>query len=1015
MMIIRLLIFLSLVLLGGCHRGGGIDNTTPPIEFSFAEGCNTEPLFTDKGGQADIDFESGYEWIAAPSEKWCEVAPSSGTSRDKHITIYCHPNEEGEDRECLITIYLSNDDQHFVTVRQLRKDIFRTECDEDFEVAAEGETVAINISTNIEYSLEIPANAQSWITPQPSRAMRDEVLTIAVAENHYFIPRNATLTIVDKEGNTLKTFGIKQAAAKCDPNEIFYTSTDGKTINLQTVNGFGATVISHNYDYGYGSIRFDGDITTIPDNAFNGCSTLVSITLPSKLEKIGNFAFQSCSALVGVDFPSTLRTIGNYAFSRCSTLDSIALTDGITTIGNNAFNGCSEITNVSIAPTVATIGEGAFGECPKLIGVHISSIEAWCNIAFSDAASNPLSSAKFFYLEGGEITKLTIPATITEIKNYAFCGGFDASEIILHSGINRIGTSAFAGCTGKLTVNCNIPNSDSKDNGAFVGSKFSEIVVGEGVKYIGGYAFSGCSTIRSITLPESLLLIGNYSMKGCEGITSLTIPQNIKRCGKGAFEGCSALCELHISDLTSWFGILFEDATANPTHIVKGFYLNGTKVSHIEVPQSITKIGNYALYNCQSLNSITLHNAITEIGNSALAGCNGLTALSLPASITTFGSSPFAECTGALTVACNIPSATSSANSPFCDSKFTQATFSKGVKTVGDYALYNCSTIEQITIAKDAEEIGSYALYGCKGKIRIDCNIPSAESEYDSIFYGASFDEITLGRNVASIGSGTFTGCTGTLVVECEIPASSSASAGAFYGASVTKVVIGDEVTSIGDNAFRGCTQIAEVEFGGSVKTVGNYAFSNCNALGSIALPQSVESIGKMAFYNCNSLSTTELGANIVTLSKHAFYGCSGEVFINGNLPTVASASESAFNSARFSKATFGGSATTIGSYLMGGCSTLESVVIGTGVTTIEKNAFESCTALTAIYMQGAAPPAIYYYSTQKSDKSIPENEGLQIFVPASALSAYTAYNAGSPNNTAIENWYYYKGYIKAE
>ena len=586
------------------------------------------------------------------------------------------------------------------------------------------------------------------------------------------------------------------------------------------------------------------------------------------------------------------------------------------------------------------------------------------------------------------------------------------SEIVLHSGISRFGISAFTDCTGKLVANCNIPNYDNEESGAFVGSKFTEVIIGEGVKYIGGYAFAGCSTISDISLPNSLMLIGSYSFKGCEGLSSLTIPQSLRRCGKGAFEGCCALRELHISDLAAWFGIIFEEATANPTHIAKGLYLNGTKLSHIEVPQSVTKIGDYALYNCQSLNSITLHNAITEIGNSAFAGCNGLTALSLPASITTFGLSPFAECTGELTVDCNIPSATSSANSPFYGSKFSQATFAEGIKTIGDYALYNCSTIEQITIPKGVEEVGSYALYGCSGKISIDCNIPSAESEYDSIFYGTSFDEITLGRNVASIGSGTFTGCTGTLIVECEIPASSSASEGAFYGASVTKVVIGEEVATIGDYAFRGCTKIAEVEFGSSVKSIGSYAFANCNALGSITLPQSVESIGKMAFYNCNSLSTTELGANIAVLSKYAFYGCSGEIFINGNLPAVASTSEGAFNNAHFTTATFGGSATTIGSYLMGGCSTLESVTIGAGIASIEKNAFENCTALTTIYMQGATPPAIYYYSAQKSDKSLPENEGLQIFVPASALSAYTSYNAGSPNNTAIENWYFYKGYV---
>jgi hypothetical protein len=1015
MMVVRLLIILALALLGGCHRGGDIDKTISPVEFSFAEGCNTEPLFTDKGGSADIEFISGYEWIASPAEEWVEVTPPSGTARDGKFTIHCHPSNEGEDRECLVTIYLSNEEQHFVTVRQLHKDIFEAECDEEIEVAPEGETISINISTNIEYTLEVPSSAQSWITPLASRAMRDEILSITVAENHYFTSRQAQLKLLDKEGNVLKIFKIKQLAAKCDPNEIFYTSTDGKMINLQTVNGFGATVISHNYDYGYGSIRCDGNITSIPDNAFNNCSTLVTITLPSQLEKVGNFAFENCSSLVEIEFPSTLKSIGNYAFSRCVGLGSISLTQGVTTIGNFAFNGCSDITNVSIAPSVNTIGISAFKECSKLVGVHISDLEAWCNITFGDAAANPLSLARYFYFNGGEMLKLEIPSSITEIKDYTFYGYDGAQEITLHSDIGPIGISAFAECTGKLTVNCNIPNCDSEENGAFVGSNFTEVTINEGVKYIGSYAFAGCSTIRKIALPESLLLIGSNSFNGCKSLTSIAIPQEVKVCGKGAFEGCESLREVHISDLTAWFGISFGDATANPIYYTKGLHLNDTKLTHIELPQTVTKIGDYALYNCQSLSNITLHNNITAIGNSSFEGCSGLTSLTLPTSLTSFGSSPFAECTGDLVVKCDLPSATSSANSPLHNSKFSRVTIAEGVKKIGDYALYNCSSIAQISIAKSVEEIGSYALYGCRGEIRIDCNIPSAASEFDSIFYGASFDEITIGREVATIGGGAFTGCTGTLIVECEIPSASTASEGAFYGASVSKVVIGNDVTSIGDYAFRGCSKIEEVTFGQSVKNIGSYAFANCNALREIRLPQSVESIDRMAFYNCNSLVRTELGAGITTLSKHAFYGCSGEIIVNGNLPAAASTNESAFNGARFAKATISGSATTIRSYTFGGCSTLANVTLGEGVSTIEKNAFEGCSSLTALHLRSTTPPAIYYYSAQKSDKSIPENEGLQIYVPSSALSAYTAYNAGSPNNTAIENWYFYRGYIKAE
>ncbi len=75
---------------------------------------------------------------------------------------------------------------------------------------------------------------------------------------------------------------------------------------------------------GSGIIISTNDVQ-IASNAFNGCSNLTSITLPSTLETIGASAFSNCSSLTSITLPSTLTSIGDSAFSNCSSLTSITI------------------------------------------------------------------------------------------------------------------------------------------------------------------------------------------------------------------------------------------------------------------------------------------------------------------------------------------------------------------------------------------------------------------------------------------------------------------------------------------------------------------------------------------------------------------------------------------------------------------------------------------------------------------------------------------------------------------
>lgn len=497
-------------------------------------------------------------------------------------------------------------------------------------------------------------------------------------------------------------------------------------------------------------------LETIGASAFENCVNLESVCLPDSVTNVSFLLFHGCTSLREVQLPAAMTELPQSIFSGCTALEEYAIPEGITAVGFRAFENCTGLKKVTIPESLVSISKDAFENCTALAEIS-GSASGTGIIVVSNMLVDAAGGTLIFYPAKNPARSVEIPDCVRKIGNDAFAACSNLEQVTIPGNVSDIGIDAFRDCTKLRTVR-----------------------MSEGVKSVGSSAFSGCTALQNVTLPESLEEISAYAFADCTSLKRIEIPVNLGILGYGCFSGDDVVIAGYegsaAEEFAKTYGYRFESLGQAPDrtdvlpverlryeivdgHAVitgsefrKDYYAKGIVIpeeidgypvteirsrafqntdglEYVEIPDTVTKMGDTVFYNCRDLQWVTLPAGLTEIPMYTFWQCGSLELVNIPEQVTSIGHSAFLGCKK-LAVFVLPETVTEIGQCAFESCTALEDIYlPEGLKTIGGRAFYQCTALKELYVPSTVTSMGAESYVGT------DCTL-YAYAGSDAVRYG---------------------------------------------------------------------------------------------------------------------------------------------------------------------------------------------------------------------------------------------------------------------------------------
>lgn len=364
----------------------------------------------------------------------------------------------------------------------------------------------------------------------------------------------------------------------------------------------------------YGSKTYS--VTSIVEQAFDGCSALTEVTIPASVTSVGSDVFNGCSSLTQATIGDGLTEISTFMFTNCSALKKLVIGKGVTKIESFAFANCSNLKEITVLASnpPSVVSDRTFENVSRDIPVYVplealsayKAASVWKGFTNLQPISTEFTVDKLKY----DVTDLV--ANTVEITSGYGDGALNIPATVTYAGteykVTSIGVEAFYDCS------------------------FTSVTIPDGVTIIKYSAFQNCSELTEVTFGNSITTIENTAFYYCLSLKQVTIPKSVTKIGGNVFGFCTALTQINVDAANTVYssenGVLFNK---DKTTLLR--YPAAKPGTTYTVPKSVTCIGESAFGQCTALKELTLLENVSKIESYAFEDFAAITKMTVLATV----------------------------------------------------------------------------------------------------------------------------------------------------------------------------------------------------------------------------------------------------------------------------------------------------------------------------------------------------------------------------------------------